>query len=140
MAPSDIMSSLRVSLGGSALPALLLVAHVTCGLFWFGSTWCPQLGFAQQMSHTSGSSHILGFPFQLRLSLHSSERSLLRSSLQKSHPCYLLPVNLAVSLIIYSCRLQVENHDCEYHLLLPAQDTAWSLAHMCSGLCVSLTT
>lgn len=85
------MSSLRVSLGGSALPALLLVAHVTCGLFWFGSTRCPQLGFAQQMSHTSGSSNILGFPFQLRLSLQSSERSLLRSSLQKSHPCYLLP-------------------------------------------------
>lgn len=63
------------------------------------------------MSHTSGSSNILGFPFQLRLSLHSSGRSLLRSSLQKYHRCYLLPglcdfLNIAVSLIIYSCRLQ----------------------------------
>lgn len=54
---------------------------------------------------------LLGFPFQLRLSLHSSGRSLLRSFLQKYHPCYLLPglcdfLNIAVSLIIYSCRLQ----------------------------------
>lgn len=113
-----VASSVTRAWADSALPALLLVEHVGS----FGSVLLSVYSFPQQMSRVSGTSCILRFPFQFRLSLHSFMDGLLRSSLQRHQPCYMLPglwdfLNLSVSLITYSLmhRKYSQNHH-EYNI------------------------